>query len=192
MRWLKEGENMARNIVVIVGSLRKASINRRAAEALAGLAPHSLSLAVAEIGDLPLYNEDLDGDAPPAAWQRFREEVRAGDGVIFVSPEYNRGVPAPLKNAIDVGSRPYGKAAWTGKPGGVLSLSPGAYGGFGANHQLRQSMVFLDVPMMQQPETYIGGAGKAFGEDGAVTDERVETMLRRFIEAYAAWVERLG
>lgn len=183
---------MARNIAVIVGSLRKASINRKAALALARLAPDGLELRIAEIGDLPLYNEDLDGEDAPAAWQRFRDEVGAADGVIFVSPEYNRSVAAPLKNAIDVGSRPYGKAAWTGKPGGVLSVSPGAYGGFGANHHLRQSMVFLDVPMMQQPETYIGGAGKAFGEDGAVTDERVETMLRRFIEAYAEWVERLG
>jgi chromate reductase, NAD(P)H dehydrogenase (quinone) len=183
---------MARTVAVIVGSLRKASINRKAAEALIRMAPASLDLEIVEIGDLPLYDEDRDKDEPPASWSRFRTEVKAKDALLFVTPEYNRSIAAPLKNAIDVGSRPYGAAAWTGKPGAVVTVSPGAYGGFGANHHLRQCMVFLDVPMMQQPETYIGGAGKAFGADGAVTDERVEKMLRRFIDAFAGWVERLA
>eukprot|EP01030_Chromulinospumella_sphaerica_P016526 gene16526-16341_t len=146
-------------IAVLVGSLRKQSINRKVAQALAQLAPANLKLSIVEIGELPLYNEDLDGSAPPAAYSTFRQQVAAADAVLFVTPEYNRSVPAALKNAIDVGSRPYGQSVWSGKPGAVISVSPGAIGGFGANHHLRQSLVFLDVPCMQQPEAYLGGAG---------------------------------
>jgi chromate reductase, NAD(P)H dehydrogenase (quinone) len=181
---------MPRNVAVIVGSLRKASLNRKTAHALARLAPESLRLGIVEIGGLPLYDQDRDED-PPQGWRDFREAVRASDAVLFVTPEYNRSIPAPLKNAIDVGSRPYGQAAWSGKPGAVISVSPGAYGGFGANHHLRQCMVFLDVPMMQQPEAYLGNAGAIFGDDGEVTDARAEKLLRRFIEGYAAWVEQI-
>eukprot|EP01034_Spumella_vulgaris_P002401 gene2401-3123_t len=133
-------------IAVLVGSLRKQSINRKVAQALAQLAPANLKLSIVEIGELPLYNEDLDGSAPPAAYSTFRQQVAAADAVLFVTPEYNRSVPAALKNAIDVGSRPYGQSVWSGKPGAVISVSPGAIGGFGANHHLRQSLVFLDVP----------------------------------------------
>lgn len=136
-------------IAVLVGSLRKESINRKVALALAELAPANLTLNIVEIGDLPLYNEDIDAGAPPAAYSTFRQQVSSSDAVLFVTPEYNRSVPAPLKNAIDVGSRPYGKSAWSGKPGAIISVSPGAIGGFGANHHLRQSLVFLDVPCMQ-------------------------------------------
>lgn len=143
-------------IAVLVGSLRKESINRKVALALAELAPANLTLNIVEIGDLPLYNEDIDGASPPAAYSTFRQQVRSSDAVLFVTPEYNRSVPAPLKNAIDVGSRPYGQSAWSGKPGAIISVSPGAIGGFGANHHLRQSLVFLDVPCMQQPEAYLG------------------------------------
>ncbi|MCF5262345.1 NADPH-dependent FMN reductase, partial [Pseudomonas sp. PA-5-4A] len=141
-------------IAVLVGSLRKESINRKVALALAELAPANLKLNIVEIGDLPLYNEDIDGTAPPAAYSTFRQQVRSSDAVLFVTPEYNRSVPAPLKNAIDVGSRPYGQSVYGGKPGAIISVSPGAIGGFGANHHLRQSLVFLDVPCMQQPEAY--------------------------------------
>ena len=105
------------NVAVVVGSLRKASINRKVALALAELAPANLKLSIVEIGDLPLYNEDIDGDSPPAAYSTFRQQVSSSDAVLFVTPEYNRSVPAPMKNAIDVGSRPYGKSAWSGKPG---------------------------------------------------------------------------
>lgn len=125
-----------RDVAVIVGSLRKASINRMVANALAELAPAGLKLGIVEIGQLPLYNQDGDDD-PPAEWTAFRERVRAADSVLFVTPEYNRSVPAALKNALDVGSRPYGKSAWSGKPGAVVSASPGGIGGFGANHHLR-------------------------------------------------------
>ncbi len=148
------------NVAVIVGSLRKDSINRKVARALMELAPKGLTLSMAEIGQLPIYNQDGD-DNPPAEWTAFRERIRAVDAVLFVTPEHNRSVPAALKNAIDVGSRPYGKSVWSGKPGAVVSASPGAIGGFGANHHLRQSLVFLNVPAMPQPEAYIGGARAA-------------------------------
>lgn len=175
-------------VAVLVGSLRKQSLNRKVALALAELAPANLQLSIVEIGDLPLYNEDIDV-TPPAAYTRFREQIGAADAVLFVTPEYNRSVPAPLKNAIDVGSRPYGKSAWSGKPGAVISVSPGAIGGFGANHHLRQSLVFLNVPCMQQPEAYLGGAGSAFDEAGKLS-EATRPFLQNFISAYGQWVEQ--
>lgn len=177
------------NVAVLVGSLRKASINRKLAEALAQLAPPSLKLQIVEIGDLPLYNEDIDAGSPPAAYTRFREELKSADAVLFVTPEYNRSVPGALKNAIDVGSRPYGQSAFGSKPGAVLSASPGAIGGFGANHHLRQSLVFLDIPVLQQPEAYLGGAGNFFDDGGQVSDG-IKGFLQKFIDAYAAWVEQ--
>ena len=137
-------------VAVLVGSLRKASLNRKVAQALGELAPSSLKLKIVEIGELPLYNEDIDVD-PPAAYKAFREQIKDTQGLLFVTPEYNRSVPGALKNAIDVGSRPYGQSVFSDKPGAVISVSPGAVGGFGANHHLRQSLVFLDVPCMQQP-----------------------------------------
>lgn len=175
-------------VAVLVGSLRKQSLNRKVALALAELAPASLQLNIVEIGDLPLYNEDIDA-TPPAAYTRFREQINGADAVLFVTPEYNRSVPAALKNAIDVGSRPYGKSAWSGKPGAVISVSPGAIGGFGANHHLRQSLVFLNVPCMQQPEAYLGGAGSAFDEAGKLS-EATRPFLQGFINAYGQWVEQ--
>ena len=180
----------ARRVAVLVGSLRKGSLNRMTATALAELAPEGLDLEIVEIGQLPLYNQDLD-EEPPQSWVDFRAAIKAADAVLFVTPEYNRSVPAALKNAIDIGSRPYGSSAWDGKPGAVISVSPGAIGGFGANHHLRQSLVFLNVPAMQQPESYLGQAGDAFDENGTIKDERTRKFLRRFITAYAAWVEKL-
>ena len=138
--------SQAHDVVVLVGSLRAESLNRRVALALAERAPASITLEIVGIGDLPFYNSDLETDAPPPAWTRFRERVARADALLFVTPEYNRSVPAALKNALDVGSRPYGKSVFGGKPGAVVSVSPGAIGGFGANHHLRQSLVFLDVP----------------------------------------------
>jgi len=182
---------MRRSIAVLVGSLRKDSINRKVADAVAEMAPEGLALNIVEIGELPFYNEDMDGDDPPAAWTVFRKTVAAADAVLFVSPEYNRSVPAVLKNAIDVGSRPYGSSVWSKKPGAVLTVSPGAIGGFGANHHLRQMTVFLDIPMMQQPESYLGNAGSIFGDDGSVSDERARKLLQLFIDAYADWVEKI-
>ncbi|MDQ5986260.1 MAG: Quinone reductase [Syntrophus sp. SKADARSKE-3] len=182
---------MNRNIAVFVGSLRKESFNRKIAKALITLAPESFMLEIIEIGGLPLYNQDFDDQGTPLPeWVAFRKRVKSFDGVIFVTPEYNRSVPAVLKNALDVGSRPYGQSIWEGKPGAVISVSPGAIGGFGANHHLRQSLVFLDVPTMQQPEAYIGSAAKLFDTDGKIASETTREFLIKFMDAYAAWVAK--
>jgi chromate reductase len=180
-----------KNVAVIVGSLRKASFNRKMANALIGLAPEGLKLQIVEIGALPLYNEDLDGDTAPEPWRTFRAAVRGCDAVLFVTPEYNRSVPGALKNAIDVGSRPYGQSVWSGKPAAIVSVSPGAIGGFGANHHLRQSLVFLDMPALQQPEAYIGGAASLFAEDGTIANERTATFLAGLLTAFAALIEKV-
>jgi chromate reductase, NAD(P)H dehydrogenase (quinone) len=165
-----------RKVAVFVGSLRKNSYNRMIARALAALAPQGLHLEIVEIGQLPLYNQDGDDDGAPAPeWTALREKIKAADGVLFVTPEYNRSIPGVLKNAIDVGSRPYGHSAWDGKPGAVVSVSPGAIGAFGANHHLRQSCVFLNMPMMQQPEAYIGNATTL--QPGRESHERTHTRF---------------
>jgi chromate reductase len=182
---------MARDVVVLVGSLRKASFNRKIAHALREVAEGSLALEIVEIGDLPLYNEDLEANVP-AAWVRFRERVRKADAVVFVTPEYNRSVPGLLKNAIDVGSRPYGKSVFSKKPAGVISVTPGPLGAFGANHHLRQSLVFLDMPVLQQPEAYIANAGKLFDENGALTSDDTRAFLLKYVQAFAAWVEKFA
>ncbi len=176
-----------KKIAVIVGSLRKGSYNRMMAKALMALAPESLNFEIVEIGGLPLYNQDLD-DNPPAAWTEFRKRIQDADGILFVTPEYNRSVPGVLKNAIDVGSRPYGRSAWDGKPGAIMSVSPGAIGGFGANHHLRQSLVFLNMPAMQQPEAYIGQAAELFDDRGDLTSEGTREFAGKFMKAFAAWV----
>ncbi len=175
------------NVAVFVGSLRKDSINRKLAKALIECAPSSLKLTIVEIGQLPLYNQDEEQN-PPAAWSAFRAQVKASDAVLFVTPEYNRSVPGPLKNALDVGSRPYGQSAWSGKPGAVISASPGAIGGFGANHHLRQSLVFLNVPAMQQPEAYVGGADKLFDANGTLANDSTRKFLQQFMQAFADWI----
>lgn len=175
-------------IGVLVGSLRKESYNLKTAKALMALAPESLALELLQIGDLPLYNEDIDTATPPEQYKAFREKIRGCDGFLFVTPEYNRSVPAVLKNAIDVGSRPYGKNAWDGKPGAVVSASISAMGGFGANHHLRQSLVFINVPAMQQPEAYIGHAQNLFDENGKLTNDSTQKFLKNFMSAFEKWV----
>jgi chromate reductase len=182
---------VARQVAVFVGSLRKNSFNRMAAKALVALAPAQLKLEILEIGQLPLYNQDEDEAGPPPAWREFRARVRAADAVLFVTPEYNRSVPGVLKNALDVASRPYGQSAWANKPGAIVSVSPGALGGFGANQHLRQSCVFLDVPVMQQPEAYIGGAAALFDPAGNLINDGTRLFLKNFMEAYARWIEQL-
>jgi len=180
-----------RDIAVIVGSLRKDSFNRKVALNLARLAPAHLTLKIVEIGDLPLYNQDLDPKSPPAAWRAFREAVGACAGVFFVTPEYNRSIPGVLKNAIDVGSRPYGSSVWAKKPGAIVSVTTGGFGAFGANHHLRQSAVFLDVPMMQQPEAYISKADTWFDDAGEIRDAKNRDFLAAIMAAYADWVEKI-
>jgi chromate reductase len=180
------------NVCVLVGSLRKASLNRMLANALISLAPPSLKLDIVEIGQLPLYNEDIEAAAPPVPWTAFRQRIKAADAVLFVTPEYNRSVPAALKNALDVGSRPYGASVWDRKPGAVVSASPGAVGAFGANHHLRQSLVFLNVPTMQQPEAYIGHADKLFDEHGKIASDGTRKFLQAIMLAFANWVETIS
>jgi chromate reductase, NAD(P)H dehydrogenase (quinone) len=179
------------NVCVLVGSLRKASFNAMLANALISLAPSSLKLDVVEIGQLPLYNEDLEKDPVPAPWTAFRQRVKAADAVLFVTPEYNRSVPAALKNALDIGSRPYGSSVWDRKPGAIVSSSPGAIGGFGANHHLRQSLVFLNVPTLQQPEAYISHVDKLFDEHGKLVGDGTGKFLQAFMQAFAKWVETI-
>jgi chromate reductase len=179
------------DVAVLVGSLRKASLSRKLALAADKLAPTSLKMRIVEIGDLALYNEDLEKDVP-ASWIAFRASMKAAQAVMFVTPEYNRSVPGVLKNAIDVGSRPYGQSVFAGKPGAVISNSPGAMGGFGANQHLRQSLVFLDVPVLQQPEAYIGGVATLFDEAGEITNEGTKAFVIKFMVAFGAWVERLA
>lgn len=179
------------NVCVLVGSLRKASFNRMLANALISLAPSSMKLNIVEIGQLPLYNEDLETDPPPGQWAAFRQLVKAADAVLFVTPEYNRSVPAALKNALDVGSRPYGRSVWDRKPGAIVSGSPGAIGAFGANHHLRQSLVFLNVPAMQQPEVYVSHVDKLFDEIGNLVNEGTSKFLQQFMRTFAIWVEAI-
>ena len=179
------------NVCVLVGSLRKASFSAMLANALSSLAPSSLKLDIVEIGQLPFYNQDLETDPPPAPWAAFRQRVKAADAVLFVTPEYNRSVPAVLKNALDVGSRPYGSSVWDRKPGAIVSSSPGAIGGFGANHHLRQSLVFLNVPTLQQPEAYLSHVDKLFDEQGKLVGDGTGKFLQQFMQAFANWVETI-
>jgi chromate reductase len=178
-----------RDVAVLVGSLRKESYTRKIALAIAGLAPPTLRLEIVEIRDLPLYDQDLDGQ-PPAPWITFRKRIAAADAVLFATPEYNRSVPGVLKNAVDVASRPYGAGALNGKPAAVVSVSPGALAAFGANHHLRQSLVFLGMPTLAQPEAYLGNVAALLDPQGHLASDTTRDLLRRFIEAFAAWIER--
>jgi len=177
------------DVVVIVGSLRKESFNRKLAKTLIAMAPATLKLEIVEIGQLPFYNGDYEAD-PPKTVREFKQQLESFDAVLFVTPEYNRSMPGVLKNAIDVASRPYGKSAWNGKPGAILSLSPGVIGAFGANHHLRQSLVFLNVPAMPQPEAYIGGAAKMFSDTGAIISDETREFVTKFLQAFSQWIEK--
>lgn len=182
---------MTKKIGIFVGSLRKGSYNRIVAETMAQLFPEVFETEFVDLSGLEMYNQDLDDEGQPTvSWTAFRNQVKALDGVVFVSPEYNRSVPAVLKNALDVGSRPYGESVWDSKPGLVVTVSPGAIGGFGANHHLRQSLVFLNVPTLQQPEAYIGNITNALNEDGTVVEGTV-SFLQSIVDAYVAFFKRL-
>lgn len=177
-------------IAIIVGSIREGSLNRKVARAVCASVPDSLECHIVEIADLPLYDPDLDKDPQPEPWKRFRAEIGEADGVLFVTPEYNRSIPGALKNAIDVGSRPYGRSVFSKKPAAIVTASPGALGGFGCNHHLRQCCVFLDMPTMQQPEAYLGGVSDdKFAADGSVTDAGLAKLLTKLGQAFAGWVQ---
>ena len=178
-----------KKIAVLIGSLRKESLSRKMAKSIISLAPAELDMEIIELGGLQLYNEDLE-ETLPKEWADFRQRLNAYDGLLFVTPEYNRSVPGVLKNALDVGSRPYGKSIWNGKPAAVVSISRGNMGGFGANHHLRQSLVFLNVPTMQQPEAYIGNVVGLFDGDGNLTNESTKAFLQKFVDAFSNWISR--
>ena len=180
--------SQVRNVAVVVGSIRKDSVSRKLAKAFAALTPN-LKFNIVEIGDLPHFDQDFEAE-PHAEWVRFRKEIAAADAVLFVTPEYNRSVPGVLKNAVDVGSRPYGSSVWNGKPGAVISLSPGAIGGFGANHHLRQSLVFLNVPLLSQ-EAYVGNAFALFDDSGELVNEGTAEFLKAYGGQFSAWIEKI-
>src|SRR5437868_7285285 len=183
--------SMAYRIAIIVGSLREGSINRKVARSICALRNDNLDCSMVEIGDLPLYNQDLDGDAPEQ-WVRFRKQIAEADGVLFCSPEYNRGIPGVLKNAIDVGSRPYGQSVFDKKPAAIVTASPGGIGGFGANHQIRQAGGFLNMPMMQPPEAYLGHVtDDSFDDSGCIKEGALRDLVLVLASAFANWVDMI-
>lgn len=178
---------MAYNIVTIAGSLRKDSFSLKIANALAKLAPGSLKLEVITPTGISFFNQDLEG-APPADWLAFRDKLQKSDGVLFVTPEYNRSIPGVLKNAIDVASRPYGKSSFNGKPVGIISNSPGPLGGVSAAKHLQNILPGISGPIMQQPEAYLNAVGDAFDADGNLVKESLKPVLQAYLDAFAAHV----
>jgi chromate reductase len=176
-------------VSVLVGSLRQQSVSRKVARAFVGVAPARSSCSFVEIGDLPHYNEELE-DAPPAPWTRFRAEIAAADALLFVTAEFNRGIPGALKNAIDVGSRPWGKSVWAGKPAGVVSQSYGALGGMAAHHQLRQVLFGVGVVSLPQPEAYISHAPSLFDEAGNLNNASTKEFAASYMRALDAWIAK--
>ena len=182
---------MTYKIAIIVGSLREASLNRKLARSICAMRDDNLECSMIEIGDLPLYNQDSDAN-PPEQYVRFRQQIAEADGVLFVSPEYNRGIPGVLKNAIDVGSRPYGQSAFDKKPAAIVTASPGSIGGFGANHQIRQAAVFLNMPVMQQPEAYLGHVSDdSFDAEGCLKEGPLKELVASLAHAFHDWVEMI-
>ncbi|MBE7418896.1 MAG: NAD(P)H-dependent oxidoreductase [Ideonella sp.] len=180
------------DVALIIGSLRRASWSRRVAHEMKALVPPTLALREVGTGELPLYNEDLEA-SPPAAWTAFRADVRRADGLLIVTPEYNRSMPGNLKNAIDVGSRPSGRNVFDGKPVGVASLSAGLLGGMAANHDLRKSLAVLNAMSMPQPELMLSRAATLFEGDAGAGPLAPTTReaIGKFLHALDAWMRRL-
>lgn len=183
---------MTKKVAVLVGSLRKDSYNRAVARVLKEMAAPDLSLELIEIGDLPHYNQDLDDDNPPAAWSRMREQIGQCDAALFLTPEYNRSVPGVLKNAVDVGSRPYGKGVLMGMPAAVVSVSPGGMGAFGASQHLRQSLACLGMPLLPAPEVYLAHIGDLLDDEGRLANEGTREFLAGFVDKFTRWIELTG
>jgi len=177
------------DVVALVGSLRRESFTRHLAEALIPLAPPSLRFEIVPIGELSLYNQD-DEAAPPEPWQRFRQRIRRCDAVLFATAEYNRSIPACLKNAVDVGSRPYAANVWAGKPAAVASMSPGALAGLGAHHHLRQCLVAVGMATMAQPEACFGHVDRMVAASGEFADGGQREYCAGFVRAFAEWIHR--
>src|SRR5438876_9967512 len=180
---------MAYNVVAIVGSLRKESFSLKVANALAKLAPSSLKLDVTTLHGISFFNQDLEAN-PPADWLSFREKIQKSNGVLFVTPEYNRSIPGVLKNAIDVASRPYGRSSFLGKPTGIVSNSPGPLGGVSAAKHLQNILPGICGPILGQPEVYLNAVGDAFDDKGNLTKEPMQKVLQQYIDAFAAFIEK--
>jgi chromate reductase len=186
---VKENPMATHNVVAIVGSLRKESFSLKIAHALAKLAPASLKLEVTTLHGISFFNQDLEA-APPADWLAFREKLQKSNGVLFVTPEYNRSISGVLKNAIDVGSRPYGKSSFLGKPVGIVSNSPGPLGGVSAAKHLQNILPGISGPILGQPEIYLNAVGDAFDDKGQLTKEALQKVLQQYIDAFAAFIEK--
>lgn len=174
---------------VVLGSIRKNSFSQQLANNIVNLLPEGFESEFVEIANLPLYNQDSDENIPEV-YTSFREQVKALDAVIFVTPEHNRSFPAALKNALDVGSRPYGSSVWDGKPALIVSQSPSNLSGFGANHHLRQVLAFLNMPVVQQPEVYIANVHELLGEDGKITNQDTTNFLQSAVDALVALIKK--
>lgn len=178
------------NIGIIVGSLRKGAYTRLLSHSLGELAPSSFKLTEIGIGELPLYNQDLETATPPPAWTTFRDEVRSSDAILFITPEYNRGMPAAVKNAIDVGTRPPKQGVWRGKPAAVISLTPGRLGAMAAHQQLRLTLSVIGVPVLPSPEVYLAEASKQFDGNGKLVNEDTRKLLTTLLNDFDAWIGR--
>jgi chromate reductase, NAD(P)H dehydrogenase (quinone) len=180
-----------KKVGVIVGSLRQDAYSRWLARAMLEIAPSSMILTEIAIGALPHYNQDLETTSPPEAWTQFRKQVIESDAILFLTPEYNRSMPGAVKNALDVGSRPWGQSAWSGKPAAVISISPGALGAMAANHHLRQVLYAVNLAAMAYPEAYLHSAGALFDLEGKLTNPDTKSLLQQFCQAFDAWIEKI-
>jgi len=181
---------MSPKIAILVGSLRRDANSKRLAKAFTALFPKDYQIFIPEIGQLPLYNQDFDGTPDePKSYAPFREQISSSDAIVFITPEYNRSVPAVLKNALDVGSRPRLQNAWGGKPALVISNSNGVMGGFGANHHLRQSLVFVNMRVLAQPEAYIGKVQSLVDPDGQILLEETRKFFQSIVDAFVKLIE---
>jgi chromate reductase, NAD(P)H dehydrogenase (quinone) len=186
----RESFAMSKKVGIIVGSLRKGAYSRLMAQAVTQIAPSSLEFSDIGIGDLPLYNQDLETDTPPPAWTTFRSQVEQTDAVLFVTPEYNRGMPGALKNAIDVGTRPWGKSVWKGRPTAVISITPGPLGAMAAHQQLRHTLSVIDSPTLPGPEVYVPGAASLFDESGKLKNDDTRKILTTLLQSFERWIGR--
>lgn len=182
---------MVIKVGILVGSLRKDAVSKKIARYVAELFPEGFETEFVEIGQLAIYNQDFDDENnAPREYTTFREQMKAIDAVLFVTPEYNRSYPASIKNALDVGSRPYGESVWDGKPAAIISQSPSNLSGFGANHHLRQPLVFLNMPVLQQPEVYLANSFELFDENGKLTKQDTGDFLQNFVQAFGEWIKK--
>lgn len=179
-------------VAIVAGSLRKDSYSEKLGKVFINMFSDEFAAELVSIDDLALYNPDLETDDAPVRWSEFRESIKAADAVLFIAPEYNRSMPAALKNAIDVGSQPQAENVWFNKPGAVVSIGAGTIGGFGAAHHLRQTVVYLNMLLMQSPEAYVAGIHSVFDENGNVAVKSTQDFLQKVIDAFEAWVKKLA